>query len=140
MTKEYKICDTTVIQAESLIRFAAGIGYDAVFDTKGRLRSFSAPQFKRSGLAKRSVSTMIDLHNKAPHQVIIDFKNRVKTADDLYHENGLTAVLFASTLKLVKVVNGQGSRKEGLIIQGHMVKFTTKGVYNALKKHIGIEA
>lgn len=135
---EFTIQDTTAIQTESLIRFAAGIGYEAVFDTEDRLRSFRAPQFDGSGQGRVSVRSMINLHNKGPSIALGEVKKLITTAD-LYEKGHFdVAVLFASTLKLVKKVNGQGSRKQGLIIQGHMVKFVSKTVYRQLKKFVEV--
>lgn len=134
--RNFVIADTTQIQTESLIRFAAGVGYEAMFDTQNRLRSFRAPQFDACGAGRLSVRTMIHMHNNGPVVALEEIK-KIKTIDELYIKGHFdAAVLFAATLKLVKKVNGQGSRKEGLIIQGHMVKFTSYAVYNQLKQYV----
>lgn len=134
----FTIQDTTAIQTESLIRFAAGIGYEAVFDTEDRLRSFRAPQFDASGQGRVSVRTMIHMHNEGALIALREVK-KLKTTVDLYEKGHFdVSMLFAATLKLVKTVNGQGSRKEGLLIQGHMVKFVSPAVYRQLKKFVEV--
>lgn len=132
----FTIKDTSAIQTESLVRFAAGIGYEAVFDTKNRLRSFRAPQFDKSGDGRISVSTMLELHNYGPSEALSEIRHttsfttfRALMNSDELDANRLAAMLFAGTLKLVEKIKGQGSRKEGLIIQSGMVKFVTHSVY-----------
>lgn len=132
----FTIKDTAAIQTESLVRFSAGIGYEAVFDTQDRLRSFRAPQFDKSGDGRLSVSTMLELHDYGPAAALIELRHtpQFKTFRSFMNSkevdaNRLAAMLFAGTLKLVEKIKGQGSRKEGLIIQSGMVKFVTHSVY-----------
>ena len=142
----FTIQDTSAIQTESLVRFAAGIGYEAVFDTQDRLRSFRAPQFDKSGDGRVSVSTMITLHNQGPSEVLQELRQysefrsfRSLMNSSSVDANRMTAVLFAGTLKLVETIKGQGSRKEGLVIQSGMVKFVTPAVYFQHRRKLGIK-
>lgn len=139
----FTIKDTTEIQTLSLILFAAGIGYEPQFDIQDRLRGFRAPQFDCDGDGRLSVQTMIDLHNYAPAEVFADIKSyksykSFMEGGDVYPHRA-AACLFASTLRLVEKVKGVGSRRQGLIIQSGMVKFTSHKFYLSVRKDVGIK-
>lgn len=140
---EFTIKDTTEIQTLSLILFAAGIGYEPLFDVHDRLRGFRAPQFDIDGDGRLSVNTMINLHNQAPSEVFSDIKSFKNYKDfmssgDVYPHRA-AACLFACTLRLVEKVKGVGSRREGLIIQSGMVKFTSHKFYLSVRESVGIK-
>lgn len=124
---------TTQIQTDSLVNFAAGIGYEAMFDIKGRLRSFRAPQFDRSGDGRIGVMTMIRWHNDGPRQSLRElhtYHSFSALMNSQRHDgNRLAAMVFAGTLKLVERVRGQSSRSEGLMIQSGNVRFVNAGAF-----------
>lgn len=137
----FVVRDTTGLQTESLIRFAEGMGYDAVFDNQERLRSFSAPQFAKYGRGKVSVSTMITAHNNGPDDALAEVAQLAPKVDYFFADlmvntdNGhrMMAMLFAGSLKLVDKVHGQGTRRNGLVVQRHQVKFMHNDIYLAVK-------
>lgn len=124
---------TTQIQTNSLVDFAAGIGYEGLFDIKGRLRGFRAPKFDKSGEGRIGLMTMIKWHNDGPRQALRELHTYPSFASlmqsDRHDANRLTAMLFAGTLKTVERVRGQGSRSEGLMIQSGNIKFVNSGAF-----------
>lgn len=130
MTKDY--VDTTALQEESLINFAAAIGYEAVFDTKARLTRFKQPKFRKQGVEYRSVRSMIKLHNSAAEDVWkhlstvnTDFKSFINTDEGL----DMITLLFAGTVKIIETVKGQYKCGVGFFVHdtksNHMIKFNT---------------
>ena len=130
---ELTVKSTTQIQTDSLVNFAAGIGYEAMFDIKGRLRSFRAPQFDKSGDGRIGVMTMIKWHNDGPRQALRQLHTfhsfRSLMNSERYDANRLTALVFAGTLNLVERVRGQSSRREGLMIQSGNIEFVNSGAF-----------
>lgn len=138
----FVVRDTTDLQTESLVRFAEGMGYDAVFDNEGRLRSFRAPRFDKYGSGKVSVATMIRAHNDGPDDALAELATLAPKLDYFFfdlvqikgnHGHRLMTMLFSGSLKLVDRVHGQGTRRNGLVIQRHQVKFMHKDIYLAVK-------
>lgn len=138
----FVVRDTTDLQTESLVRFAEGMGYDALFDNEGRLRGFRAPQFDKYGRGKVSVATMIRAHNDGPDDALAEVATIAPKLDYFFtdfmiktenHGHRLMTVLFAASLKLVDRVHGQGTRRNGLVIQRHQVKFMHNDIYVAVK-------
>ncbi len=130
MTKDY--VDSTALQEESLINFAASIGYEAVFDTKARLHRFKQPKFRKQGVEYRSVRSMIKLHNSAAEDIFrhlatvnTDFQSFINTDEGL----DMITLLFAGTVKIVETVKGQYKRGVGFFVHdtksNHMIKFNT---------------
>lgn len=130
MTKDY--VDTTAIQEESLINFAAAIGYEALFDTQARLLRFKQPKFRKQGLEYRSVRSMIKLHNSAAEDIFrhlatvnTDFQSFINTDEGL----DMITLLFAGTVKIIENVKGQYKRGVGFFVNdtksNHMIKFNT---------------
>lgn len=130
---ELTVKSTTQIQTDSLVDFAAGIGYEAVFDTQDRLRSFRAPQFDKSGEGRIGVMTMIGWHNDGPRAALRElhtYRSFAALMNSSRHDaNRLVAMVFAGTLKTVERVRGQSSRSEGLMIQSGNVKFVNAGAF-----------
>lgn len=130
MTKDY--VDTTTLQEESLINFAAAIGYEALFDTKARLLRFKQPKFRKQGVEYRSVRSMIKIHNEAAEDVFrhlatvnTDFQSFINTDEGL----DMVTLLFAGTVKIIETVKGQYKRGVGFFVDdsksNHMIKFNT---------------
>ena len=136
--------DTSAIQEQSLINFAAQLGYEPVYSffengtTWGdeRIVRFKQPRFACVGEEYISVKTMLRAHNSAAEQVF----EHLKTLDDeesfsdfLSRKNGdgrsMMEILAAGGCKIVKKVKGQYSRKGGFQVQSHMVKFMTPQDY-----------
>lgn len=138
----FVVRDTTELQTESLVRFAEGMGYDAVFDQEGRLRGFRAPRFDKYGSGKVGVGTMIKAHNDGPDDALAELATLAPQLDYYFidlmdktenHGHRLLTMLFAGSLKLVDRVHGQGTRRNGLVIQRHQVKFISNDIYKAVK-------
>lgn len=124
--------DTQYLQEESLMRFAAAMGYEVVMDQYNRIRRFKQPKFQCDGTEYISVKNMIRLHNSSAENVF----EYVKTLDsetfgeflDRRDREGRTMIelMFAGTCKIVRKIKGQATRKEGLVIQSNIVEFMTK--------------
>lgn len=139
--EDFKIVDTTDIQIQSLVKFGAAVGYEAVYRTDENGKDipvrFKQPNFRCVGQEYTSVRTMLKLHNEASEQTFEYVKTLSKDeslAEFLNRENdegyNLINLLFAGTCKTVKKVKGQGTRKKGLVIQSGMVKFMTDHAYH----------
>lgn len=138
--EDFKIIDTTDIQIQSLVKFCAALGYEAVYRTDENGKDipvrFKQPNFRCVGQEYTSVKTMIKLHNEASEQTFEYLKTLSKEeslAEFLNRENdegyNLINLLFAGTCKTVQQVKGQYTRKKGLVIQSGMVKFVTDKDY-----------
>jgi hypothetical protein len=138
--EDFKIIDTTDIQIQSLVKYGAAVGYEAVYRTdengKDILVRFKQPNFRCVGQEYTSVRTMLKLHNEASEQTFEYVKTLSKDeslAEFLNRENdegyNLINLLFAGTCKTVQQVKGQYTRKKGLVIQSGMVKFMTDHAY-----------
>lgn len=125
--------DTTGLQVESLLQFAAALGYQPVYDMIHRMRYFRAPQFDGTGTGYISVNNMIKMHNDGGYQAYYSLRNsRHLTMKDFMANKGAGdardtfLLLFAASLKVVHQVKGQHSRKRGLFIQSPIVELVTK--------------
>lgn len=138
--EDFKVIDTTDIQIQSLVKFSAALGYEAVYRTDENGKDipvrFKQPNFLCLGQEYTSVHTMLKLHNEASEQTFEYVKTLSKDeslAEFLNRENdegyNLINLLFAGTCKTVQQVKGQGTRKKGLVIQSGMVKFMTDKDY-----------
>ena len=139
------VIDTSAIQEQSLINFAAQLGYEPVYVVikdrvtgcyYDRLARFKQPRFACVGEEYISVKTMLRAHNTAAENVF----EYLKTLDDeesfsdfLSRKSGdgrsMMEILSAGGCKIVKKVKGQYSRKGGFQVQSHMVKFMTPQDY-----------
>lgn len=139
------IVDTSAIQEQSLINFAAQLGYEPVYSMfynsaldshEERLVRFKQPRFACVGEEYLSVKTMLRAHNTSSENVF----DYLKTLSDEeffsdflsrpYGEGrSMMEILAAGGCKIVKKVKGQYSRKGGFQIQSHMVKFMTPQDY-----------
>lgn len=150
MTKFYEkestfefVNDTKNLQEESLMLFAAALGYDPVTDLKtGQLVRFRQPRFACVGEEVVSVNRMILLHNNLADYIFeeiqingYDFINetqgQVYTFEQFINgpkNTGIDAItaLFAGTCKIVKKVKMTHSRERGLEVQSHKVEFNTR--------------
>lgn len=138
--ENFKIIDTTDIQIQSLVKFSAALGYEAVYRTDKNGKDipvrFKQPNFRYVGQEYTSVRTMLKLHNEASEQTFEYVKTLSKEeslAEFFNRENdegyNIINLLFAGTCKTVQQVKGQGTRKKGLVIQSGMVKFMTDKDY-----------
>lgn len=135
------VIDTTAIQEQSLINFAAQLGYEPVFSAflqeggtwhEERLVRFKQPRFACVGEEYLSVKTMLRAHNTSAENVF-DYLKTLRIgesfSDFLSRPYGdgrsMMEILAAGGCKIVKKVKGQYSRKGGFQIQSHMVKFMT---------------
>lgn len=138
--EDFKIIDTTDIQIQSLVKFSAALGYEAVYRTDENGKDipvrFKQPNFRCVGQEYTSVRTMLKLHNEASEQTFEYVKTLSKDeslSEFLNRENdegyNIINLLFAGTCKTVQQVKGQYTRKKGLVIQSGMVKFVTDKDY-----------
>lgn len=128
------VVDTTLLQCESLIRFAACIGYEVVMNEQYNIIRFKQPNFRSVGEEYISVRRMIKLHNSAAEDIFEFIKTIPKEysfQDFLNGAAGHTMIetLFAGSSKIVKKVKGQYQRKQGLVIQSHIVQFNSDKDY-----------
>lgn len=127
--------DTQIIQRESLIRFAAAMGYEVVTDTKGNIRRFKQPRFRSAGVEYISVKSMLKMHNNAAENVFEYVKSlSCETYGEFLNRKdaeGRTMIelMFAGSCKIVRKIKGQYQRKEGLVIQGSVIEFMTDQDY-----------
>lgn len=135
------VIDTTTIQEQSLINFAAQLGYEPVYSFfydpvldshEERLVRFKQPRFACVGEEYLSVKTMLRAHNKSAENVFDYLKtlsDEERFSEFLSRPYGegrsMMEILAAGGCKIVKKVKGQYSRKGGFQIQSHMVKFMT---------------
>lgn len=123
--------DTQFIQEESLIRFAAAMGYEVVMDTYQRIRRFKQPKFRCAGIEYVSVKSMLKMHNQSAENVFEYVKslNEESFNDFLNRDDrsGRTMIelMFAGTCKIVRQIKGQATRKDGLVIQSNVIEFMT---------------
>ncbi len=130
-----KAVDTQFLQEESLIRFAAAMGYEVVMDQYDRIRRFKQPNFKCAGIEYISVKSMLKMHNNSAESVF----EYVKALDEeTYNEflnrkdrTGRTMIelMFAGSCKIVRKIKGQATRKDGLVIQCNVIEFMTRQDY-----------
>jgi len=124
--------DTQNLQKESLVRFAAAMGYEVVTDTKNRIRRFKQPRFQSAGVEYVSVKSMIGMHNKSAENVFEYVKSlSCETFGEFLNREdaeGRTMIelMFAGSCKIVRQVKGQATRKEGLVIQSNIIEFMTE--------------
>lgn len=120
--------NTALLQEESLVNYAAAIGYEPVYNERG-LCGFFQPDFEVVGKARRSVNSMIKMHNHDAEDVfaVLQFTPYVEFNDYVKDNGNLDDLitLFAGTCKIVEKVKGVYSNKKGLIINNHQVKFMT---------------
>lgn len=113
MTNKFKPTDSGKLQLESVIRYMKALGYVYFAPTY----SFSSGLWMNRGRAYVSLKTAIDLHNGVyteNHGYYFDYP-----FDGIPHE------MFAAAqqAKIVHVAKLQHSRKKGIIVQNHNVKF-----------------
>lgn len=139
------VIDTTAIQEQSLINFAAQLGYEPVYSTflrepydyrlseyTERLVRFKQPRFACVGEEYLSVKTILRAHNTSAENVF-DYLKTLRIGESFsdfisrpYGDGrSMMEILAAGGCKIVKKVKGQYSRKGGFKIQSHMVKFMT---------------
>ena len=139
------VIDTSAIQEQSLIDFAAQLGYETVYVVikdrvtgcyHDRLARFKQPRFACVGEEYISVKTMLRAHNTAAENAFEYLKTldgEESFSDFLSRKSGdgrsMMEVLAAGGCKIVKKVKGQYSRKGGFQVQSHMVKFMTPQDY-----------
>lgn len=128
------LADTKLLQCESLIQFAACIGYEVVMNEQNNIVRFKQPNFRSVGEEYIAVRRMIKLHNSAAEDIFEFIKTLPKEysfQDFLNGEDGhaLIESLFAGSSKIVKKVKGQYHRKQGLVIQSHKVEFNSDRDY-----------
>ena len=135
------IVDTTAIQEQSLINFAAQLGYEPVFSAflqeggtwhEERLVRFKQPRFACVGEEYLSVKTMLRAHNTSAENVFDYLKtlsDEERFSEFLSRPYGegrsMMEILAAGGCKIVKKMKGQYSRKGRFQIQSHIVKFMT---------------
>lgn len=128
------VVGTTLLQCESLIQFAACIGYEVVVNEQNNIVRFKQPNFRSVGEEYISVRRMIKLHNSAAEDIFEFIKTIPKEYSFQDFLNGtsghaLIETLFAGSSKIVRKVKGQYHRKEGLVIQSHKVEFNSDKDY-----------
>ena len=128
------VADTRLLQCESLINFAACIGYEVVANEQNNIVRFKQPNFRSVGEEYISVRRMIKLHNSAAEDIFEFIKTLPKEYSFQDFLNGaaghtMIEILFAGSGKIVKKVKGQYHRKEGLVIQSHKVEFNSDKDY-----------
>ena len=124
-----KVGNTYKLQVQSLIDFAAGLGYDPVFDTGGDLVSFVCPKARAVGEERVSVGKMIYQHNRLPGQALRKLQDgdKVSFPELVAKDEDLLVALFAGYCRRVKKVKATFDKKHQLIeIQSHKVEFQTK--------------
>lgn len=128
------VVDTKLLQYESLITFAACIGYEAVVNEQNNIVRFKQPNFRSVGEEYISVRRMINLHNNAAEDIFEFIKTLPKEYSFQDFLNGasghaMVETLFAGSGKIVRKVKGQYQRKQGLVIQSHKVEFNSDKDY-----------
>lgn len=129
--------DTSSLQLESLLAFAAALGYDAVYpksDKKNpdpfKVLYFYNPRAERVGQARISVNTMIRKHNTLPNKVFREIQDGAKVGfnDFIRSPKGedQAIALFAGYVRIVRKVKLTHSRKNGIVVQSHKVHFQTR--------------
>lgn len=123
-----EVRNTALLQEESLVNYAAAIGYEPVYNERG-LSGFFQPNFEVVGKARRSVNSMIKMHNHDAEDVfaVLQFTPYVELNQYVKDMSNLDdlVTLFAGTCKIVEKVKAVYSNKKGLIITNHQVKFMT---------------
>lgn len=132
MTEQFVPVDTTEIQKESVINFAAALGYEPVYTEQDDLVGFFQPKYARVGKARISVNTAIKMHNTLSEKAFWDVKTT--RLDIGFHQylfnsdkrtNDIIA-LFAGTCKIVKFASATFNRKtKKFVVHNHNVKFMT---------------
>ncbi len=128
------VVDTTLLQCESLIQFAACIGYEVVVNEQNNIVRFKQPNFRSVGEEYISVRRMIKLHNSAAEDIFEFIKTLPKEYSFQDFLNGASGhamieTLFAGSSKIVRKVKGQYHRKQGFAIQSHKVEFNSDKDY-----------
>lgn len=130
--KLQNVRDTKHIQEESLVNFMAAIGYEPVYNFF-TITGFYQPAFAKTGKARISVNKAIEMHNYDADEAFQTFLSDAIGSNSLREylrksDLNLDEItnLFAGTCKIVQHINGNYSRKKGLVINKHQVKFMTK--------------
>lgn len=136
--QQFEVRDTTQLQEDSLINFMAAIGYEptyaAIEISKGyygeRLNGFFQPKFFKTGKARVSVNTAIRMHNELAEETFakLKFEPYVEFSKFVAEQDNVDEIIavFAGTCKIVHTVKATYSKKKGLMINNHNVKFVTK--------------
>lgn len=130
MTEQFQPLDSTKIQLQSLTTFMAALGYEEVHDIHRGLIAFAQPAFAVVGKARVSVNSAIRMHNELAEEshAMLHFQPYVDFKEFIANEANVDAVvaMFAGSTKIVQTVKATFSRKKGIMIQGHSVKFMTR--------------
>ena len=122
--------DSTKIQLQSLTNFMAALGYEEVHDIHRGLIAFAQPAFAVVGKARVSVNSAIRMHNELAEEThaMLHFAPYMEFKEFIAQESNVDSIvaLFAGSCKIVETVKATFSRKKGVMIQGHSVKFMTR--------------
>lgn len=131
--QQFEVRDTAQLQEDSLVNFMAAIGYEPTYTLVNmgeRLSGFFQPNFYKIGKARVSVNTAIRMHNELAEETFakLKFEPYVEFQKFVEQQDNIDEVIavFAGTCKIVQTVKAVYSRKQGLIIHNHNVKFMTK--------------
>jgi hypothetical protein len=126
----FSVLDSTKIQMLSLTNFMAALGYEEVHDLHRGLIAFAQPAFASVGKARVSVNSAIRMHNELAEEThaMLHFSPYMEFKEFIAQESNVDSViaLFAGSCKIVQTVKATFSRKKGIMIQGHSVKFMTR--------------
>lgn len=152
ITEQFVPNNSQELQEESLVCFMEALGYEPVYKFNGkygdfneRLTSFRSDKYVGDGLQRLSVNTAIKMHNLDPDYVISQIRTCINPNGENF-KNWINhrfnyiqvAILFAGTCKIVETVKGCGSKKKGLIIHDHTVKFMSKQAKKNYGNFIGL--
>lgn len=132
MTEQFEPKNTTYIQEESVTNFMAALGYEPVYGGfYGNLLRFSQPRFAKHGEAIVSVNRAIKLHNAAGEEAfaeLIAFTAPQELRDYLKNFKNYQTITLAAAgaTKIVEQVKASHSRKRGLVVHDHNIKFMTR--------------
>jgi hypothetical protein len=131
---DFKPVDTSTIQEESLVNFAAALGYEPTYklnnDGDELLCGFFQPKFYRVGKARISVNSAIRMHNEMAEEnyAKLKFTPYEEFAKFVADQDNVDEIIsiFAGTCKIVETVKANYSRKKGFMVHDHNVKFMSK--------------
>lgn len=132
MTEQFEPKNTTYIQEESVTNFMAALGYEPVYGGfHGHLLRFSQPRFAKHGEAIVSVNRAIKLHNAAGEEAfaeLIAFTAPQELRDYLKNFKNYQTITLAAAgaTKIVEQVKASHSRKRGIVVHDHNIKFMTR--------------
>lgn len=142
MSEQFVPKDTRQIQEESLTNFMAAIGYEPVYHPERGLVRFTQPRFYKTGEVNISVNRAIKMHNERGEEAfaeLVAFTAPVELRDYVrrYKNYQTIALAFGGATKIVEQVKACFSKKKGLVVHDHNIKFMTKRDERLYSPYIG---